>query len=371
MPNTASKGFYWFSLLTLPVAIALVWWGAVVTTDDVGLAVPDWPLAYGKVNPDGWTQVPALLKEHGHRWIGGFVGVLVLIQYCWQFARYRPRFLEFTGLVLCGIGFLYLVWQGSLLVAGLILVMGAAWAAMSWFSQKWPLLRGLTVVALMLVILQASLGGLRVLKMSDPYGVTHGTLGQLFFCLLVLIAFASSDTWRHGRVMLNSRLSRSARLWSAGLFLAVFCQLILGAMVRHNQRTKLAAYDLVTTGGSWVPSFQNAELFLLFSHKAWGCVVAILVLYVAVQALNWFRDVPVLRWIAKLMLVVPGIQVVLGLMVIQSRQGFWFTNFHVVNGLALLVLSFLTMVVVWASYRSLGLVAESDEGTNDKPASLA
>ena len=42
--------FHWFSRFTLLVGLVLIWWGAAVTTEDVGLAVPDWPLAFGKIN---------------------------------------------------------------------------------------------------------------------------------------------------------------------------------------------------------------------------------------------------------------------------------------------------------------------------------
>ena len=38
--------------------------GALVTSTQSGLAVPDWPLSYGKVMP---PMVGGILYEHGHR----------------------------------------------------------------------------------------------------------------------------------------------------------------------------------------------------------------------------------------------------------------------------------------------------------------
>lgn len=364
----AQRVFHWFALLTLPVAVVLVWWGATVTTNDVGLSVPDWPLAYGQVNPEGWTQVPALWQEHGHRWMGMIIGNLVLIQYLWQFFLHRPRFLEVSGIVLCGVGFLYLVRQAAYVPAIVIALLGIAWLALTWFSQRWPLLRGLTVTALFMVILQASLGGARVLEMSDPYGVVHGTLGQLFFCVLVFIAFASSRTWWEGAMELRQDSPGRARFWSTLLFGAVFMQLIFGAIVRHTQREHLAAQDILTTGGVFLPSFATPEALTLFMHKYWGFSTALLLIYVGWRSRCWTAAVPRLRWISPALMIMPVNQVALGIYVILTGKSFWVTNFHVLNGLGLLVLASMLMTGVWAGTAGFGLPAQPEADNEPSPA---
>jgi heme A synthase len=345
-----SRAFHRYSLLTLAVGVVLIWWGAAVTTEDVGLAVPDWPLCFGKINPEGWYKVPALLLEHGHRWIATTIGFLVLGQYFWVFAHHQPNAAEAGILILTGIGYLVLVYMGQLVIAGLILGMGLVWLCLTWYGRRWHLLRGLTTLALMLVILQASLGGLRVLKMSNAYGVIHGTLGQLFYCLLILIAFASSRTWVEGTLRLSERTALRARLWSLGLFLAVFAQLVIGATLRHTQRDHLAAGDILTTKGLLVPPIVPADAFVLFLHKYWGFTTAALVLVVAVKAHRWLITLPRLRWVPALLLYLPVIQVTLGIFVILTGKSFWITNFHVLNGLALLALSFLLAATLWGAY---------------------
>jgi len=358
--------FHWFSRFTLLVGLVLIWWGAAVTTEDVGLAVPDWPLAFGKINPDGWFNVPALLLEHGHRWIATTIGFLVLAMYFWQFAKCKPRFIEAAGIVLIGSGYLFLIYKMQLLPAFIIVIMGTAWLVINWLGQRWSLLRGLTTLALFAVIIQASLGGIRVLKMSDPYGVTHGTLGQLFFCLLVLITFASSKTWREERLIFKVGVKTKARFWSLLLFLAVFCQLVIGATLRHTQRLYLAANDILTTKGQIFPPFDPADVFVLHLHKYWGFSVAILVLVVAWKARVWLAAVPRLRWIPPALMIMPVNQVVLGIYVVLTGKSFWVTNLHVLNGLGLLVLTFLVAVSVWASTSGLGLVGQTEA---DKPMS--
>lgn len=360
--------FHYFSRLTLFVGLLLIWWGAAVTTEDVGLAVPDWPLCFGKVNPDGWYHVPALLLEHGHRWIATAIGFMVLGMYFWQFARCKPSVLEACGIILVGIGYLYLVFQMALLPAVIIILMAIAWLVLTWMGRRWSLLRGLTTLALFVVILQASLGGLRVLKMSDPYGITHGTLGQLFFCLLVAISFASSRTWAEGRITWVPTEIKKARFWSSLLFLAVFCQLIIGATLRHTQRLHLAATDLLTTNGSFFPPTHPSDVFVLHLHKYWGFTVALLVLLVAFKSRVWVGQVLRLRWVAPALMIMPVNQVILGIYVILTGKSFWVTNLHVLNGLGILVLSFLIMLSVWASTTGIGLQGQSSPDKGCSPA---
>ncbi len=342
-----SPAFHRYSLVTLAVGLVLIWWGAAVTTEDVGLAVPDWPLCYGKLNPEGWYKVPALLLEHGHRWIATTIGFLVLGMYYWQFAKFKPGLVEGVGIVLCTFGFLVLIFMGAVKSAVFIAILSFGWLILKWYSQRWPLLRGLTTLALLLVVLQAALGGLRVLKMSDPLGITHGTLGQMFYCLLVFIAFASSRTWTEGRLILSAKQAAKARFWTLTLFLCVFGQLALGATLRHTQRTHLAASDIFTTKGQWVPPFSPADVFLLFSHKYWGFFVAVLIIFVAVRSRRWLATLPQLRPIATLLMFMPTIQVALGIFVILTGKSFWVTNFHVLNGLALLALTSLLVATFW------------------------
>jgi len=359
IPFKPSRLFYAWTLLTLLVGVVLIWWGAAVTTEDVGLSVPDWPLAFGRINPEGWLKVPALLLEHGHRWLGATIGMLVLIMYLWVFAKERPRLIEAVGIILVGLGYLYLVKEGALLVATVIGVLGGLWLVLTWRAIGWSALRGLTTLALLLVVVQASLGGLRVLKMSDPFGVVHGTLGQLFFCVLVLIAFRSSWTWRNGQSLLREGKAFMARLTSTFLFVAVFGQLVIGAILRHTQRDHLAASDLITTGGLFLPPLSPPDAFVLFLHKYWGVTVALLMLAVARYARTWVDGSSPVRFVPRLLTILPLVQVTLGVSVILTGKSFWVTNFHVLNGLALLALTAVLTAAAWGGAPSLGEVAET------------
>ena len=94
---------------------------------------------------------------------------------------------------------------------------------------------------------------------------------------------------------------------------------------------------------------QPAPVFVLFLHKYWGFGTAALVIYVAIQAHRWLVTIPKLRFVPTLLLYLPPIQVSLGIFVILTGKSFWITNFHVLNGLALLALSFLLAATLWGS----------------------
>jgi heme A synthase len=51
-----------------------------------------------------------------------------------------------------------------------------------------------------------------------------------------------------------------------------------------------------------------------------------------------------------LLLYLPAVQVTLGIFVILTGKSFWITNFHVINGLALIALAFLLASTIWGSH---------------------
>src|SRR3954469_8347167 len=56
--------------------LALIFIGGLVTSPHSGLAVPDWPLSYGRFMP---PMVGGILFEHGHRLVAATVGLLMVI----------------------------------------------------------------------------------------------------------------------------------------------------------------------------------------------------------------------------------------------------------------------------------------------------
>ncbi|MGQ0644161.1 MAG: heme o synthase [Elusimicrobiota bacterium] len=164
----------------------LILLGGLVTSTHSGLAVPDWPLSYGRLMP---PMVGGILFEHGHRLAAAFVGFLtIVVAVIFQWKEPRP-------------------W-----------VRRAAWAALA------------------LVVLQGVLGGITVLfRLPKPVSIAHGCLAQTFFCLTLALAAWTSPLWKRVAPMEpGGEGLASLRGMSAGLFAAAYVQLVLGAVLRHT-----------------------------------------------------------------------------------------------------------------------------------------
>jgi len=159
--------------------------GGLVTSNDAGLAVPDWPLSYGTWMP---PMVGNIVYEHGHRLVAAFVGLLTVIVAVWLWLR-EPR--------------------------------------------RW--VRRLGLAALAAVIAQGVLGGLTVLfLLPRPVSIAHASLAQIFFCLMVSLAFVTGPGWRPDRPKTEDTGEPPLVDLAAVTTLAIFAQLILGAAYRHS-----------------------------------------------------------------------------------------------------------------------------------------
>jgi len=71
-----SRGLNRFAILVACATFFLIIAGALVTSNDAGLATSDWPLSNGQFFPQ---MVGNLFYEHGHRMIATTVGLLTLV----------------------------------------------------------------------------------------------------------------------------------------------------------------------------------------------------------------------------------------------------------------------------------------------------
>lgn len=181
-----SKGLHRFAVLVAVATFFLIIAGANVTSHDAGLAVPDWPLSFGKFFP---KMVGNVFWEHGHRMIATAVGILTIVLAVYLQVRDRRRWMKRLG---------------------------------------WVALAG--------VVAQGLLGGLTV-KMLLPLAVSaaHATLAQLFFLTTVSIAVFTSPRWIAPPVTLNDNgAGVSIRKMSVVALIAILAQLVIGATLRHS-----------------------------------------------------------------------------------------------------------------------------------------
>src|SRR6202042_2480909 len=80
--------------------VLLLMAGALVTSNDAGLAVPDWPLSYGSWMP---PMIGGIFYEHGHRMIAAFVGCLSIVLATWLWNADDRRSVRWLGVFALGL----------------------------------------------------------------------------------------------------------------------------------------------------------------------------------------------------------------------------------------------------------------------------
>jgi cytochrome c oxidase assembly protein subunit 15 len=219
-----NRGHHRLAVILACWTFLLIIAGALVTSNDAGLSVPDWPTSFGS-----WYKIPQLVGgvkfEHTHRMIA----------------------------------------QG----AGLLTIVLAVW---TWRVEKRRWLRVLGFAALGTVIAQGVLGGLTVLFfLPPPISSAHAALAQTFFCIAVAMALFTGKKWveEQPRVEFDRRRPSLFTLTLLSIFV-LYVQLLLGAMFRHH-------------GLSWWPHVVHAVVvsFVL----AWTAVRALTV-YPQIEAVR-------------------------------------------------------------------------------------
>ena len=208
------RGLHRFAIFTSCVTLFLIVAGALVTSNDAGLSVPDWPTSFGS-----WYKMPSMVGgvfyEHGHRMVAQFVGVLTIILAVWTWRVEKRRWLRWLGLAALG-----------------------------------------TVIA------QGILGGITVLFYLPPIvSSAHAAMAQTFFCIAVSIAVFTGRRWveEQPRVELDQRRPSLFTLTLLSIFV-LYVQLILGAMFRHH-------------GLSWWPHVVHAGVVAIV--LSWTAIRAI------------------------------------------------------------------------------------------------
>lgn len=205
-------GYAWVVVAATLVLISI---GGLVTSKGVGMAVPDWPTTYGYnmffFPIDQWTG--GIFHEHLHRLVASGVGLLTLL-----------------------------------------LAVGVQW------MEPRPWVRRLAWVALILVVVQGGLGGLRV-RLNDHlvftttlgtvFGLVHATLAQLFFAVLTVVALVLLPAWHRSPGSCWRLPSWVSKLTMAVLGLMIL-QLIVAATMRH-QHAGLAVPDFPLAYGQFYP----------------------------------------------------------------------------------------------------------------------
>jgi heme a synthase len=186
MPATYNDFVHRFAVFVVLWTILLLIAGALVTSNDAALSVPDWPLSYGTLTP---PMVGGIVYEHSHRLIAAGLGIFTLVL-----------------------------------------------AVVLWIADERRWLRWFGVIAVLGVIVQAVLGGQVVIRLLHYWlPVIHACFAQIVFAAVLSIAVFTSRWWMSERPRLEDRGSPSIHtlsLLNAGV---IFLQVFLGAAFRHQE----------------------------------------------------------------------------------------------------------------------------------------
>jgi heme a synthase len=252
------------------LAFLLIVAGGLVTSNNAGLAVPDWPTSFGHL-----FKIPKMIGgvkfEHTHRMIAEFVGLLTIIVAIW-----------------------------------------------TWRVDKRRWMRGLTIGAVAGVVFQGVLGGLTVLNFLPPaISTAHATVGQTMFCMLAVISVFTSRSWLDEPTEKISRKDARPLLRHCWMLIGfLYLQLILGAAFRHVW-TKWGPM-----GSNHWPTHKIVHV-LLYPHILNALLVTVLLLYVSLRTLTKHSNIAHLRRPALWLLVLLIGQLVLGVSayVVRVIQG--------------------------------------------------
>src|SRR6202795_314326 len=186
MRATYHSGIHKFALFVVAWAVLLLIAGALVTSNDAALAVPDWPLSYGSLTP---PMVGGIRYEHSHRMMAGALALLSLVLAVWVWAKDERRWLR-------------------------------------WFS----------VIAVAGIAAQAVVGGEVVRQLLHYWlPVIHACFAQIVFATLLSIAVFTSSWWISDQPQVEDTGSPSIHTLAIANAAVIYFQVILGAGFRHKE----------------------------------------------------------------------------------------------------------------------------------------
>lgn len=247
-------------LLTIILTFLLINLGGFVHNTGSSLACPDWPLCFGQVMP---KMEGGVMIEHGHRMLGSLVGIFTVAI---VFLARRSRNKNFIQL---------------------------------------------SYLALSMVILQGTLGGLTViLKLSPLVSTAHLALSLLFLCTLIYFHHQLGPN-KIFKLLKNKLLMLSLVL--------AYLQILLGAFIRHfglgsvcgvGSENSLQCFNPITGLLHWFP--ESIEMQLHMAHRYLGANLGIVILVLSISLLKLAPKMGL--WLSSLVV----LQIFLGILTISS-----------------------------------------------------
>ncbi len=288
----------------------LVALGAFTTTIGAGMVFSDWPLSNGSLNPHGWLTNLAMFAEHSHRLSAGVMGTITIILAVWL-----------------------------------------------WRTEERAWLRKLAWFAVALVLVQAVVGGLRVLlehfhvemvntSVGRLFAMLHAVLAQLFVCTLIAVATACSKAWIDWPLPTVAPAVRRLGVISCAL---LFTQLAIAAVMRHSfAGLAIPTFPASNFEGGLLPLAWNYLVGIHFAHRVMALVLCITLPWFTYRLVGDPGTSTAMRLGAIVLILLLVTQVALGAQIIWTYRGVVVTTSHVVVGALTLATTFW---LTWLAHR--------------------
>jgi heme a synthase len=340
MPDLPKRLLNGFAVLVALSIVALIGLGGLVTSHNAGMAVPDWPNSFGYnmfLFPlSRW--VGGVFFEHTHRLAASVVGLLTIILFI---------------------------------------------LTLAFEDRKW--VKWLSGFALLAVIVQGVLGGLRVTEANPFLGLLHGCLAQAFLAIAATLALVTTRFWKRLTPFGETTGLRGSRFWAIFVTGMIFFQLVLGASMRHAH-TDLSIPDFPTAYGSFVPAMDASSIAkinearasmtpplaptsahligLQYLHRIWAVLIVIGIISVAVRLMRSVRMPAPVRFMASFWIFFVIGQFCLGIWTVWSNKAADIATSHQVCGALTLTTGVLLSVILSAMLVHSHLTQSTENATS-------
>jgi len=296
----------WTSGGALVLTYALIVLGAWVRATNSGLSCPDWPTCYGH-----WVPLPGDIPADA-----GY--------------SYLQVMLEWVHRLIAGV-----------ILGPLILVIGIlAWRARG-LSPRMPAYAG---VLILLLLVQAGLGGVTVLDQNSPWSVAlHLGTALVLFSIICLIFQRSAPTP-------HREVAAPARRLSGLVWLLALGAMVSAAMVAKTGSALACSTSWPLCDGALVPDLGDPQIRLHFTHRLLALATAIGVLALVIAG----RGEAAIRPLAWLALGLVAVEIALGAVVVLGEVPFLTALAH--QALGVLVFAVLSLVM----WRALGRASDRE-----------
>jgi heme a synthase len=291
------RALRWTTGAALLLTYGLIVLGAWVRATGSGLACPDWPTCYGH-----WVPLPGAIPPD--------VGY-----------SYLQVMLEWVHRLIAGV-----------ILGPLILVIGfLGWQARG-ANPRMPAYAGGLIV---LLLIQAGLGGLTVLDQNSPWSVALHLGTALVLLSALCLIFERAGATPHP-------VSVPARTLSGVVWLVALGAMVSAAMVTKSGAS-LACTSWPLCGGALIPDVSDPQIRLHVTHRLLALGVGLGVLALAVAA----RDEPRVRALVWLAVALVAIEIALGAFVVLGEVPFGAALLHQALGVLIFVI---LSTIVWRAH---------------------